>query len=291
VALTTTGANDNNIAGADPQVDDTGTMVTAHRPPGGLTQNGQDLGSSGVYTKSGSTWSLGLSVGFGTTTTSRRMSPTIDSAGRLCVSTWSALASDDTNNRSDIYWVSRNTSGSQVNSRITATYYGGQLSIDGTNRDDGDWPRMAYDGFFVAFQAQNFDVARAVYNGVFSTTQVYVTQTPLAWAGPDLTAVVGVDLRLAGSVRGTASAAWSQVSGPGTAAFGAPTQAKSTVRFPLAGTYVLRLTSGGSSDDVTITVTDPQPALPAGTGFLPPVEAPNHQASLEPVSARTESQP
>ncbi len=77
-----------------------------------------------------------------------------------------------------------------------------------------------------------------------------------------LTATVTDD----GQVLPTPTLTWSQVSGPGTATFTAPTALTTSVSFSAAGTYVLRLSvyDGAltGSDDVTITVEPPANVAP-----------------------------
>ncbi len=96
-----------------------------------------------------------------------------------------------------------------------------------------------------------------------------VNQPPTVTAGPDTTATTGVALTLAGSATddglpdppGTLTAAWSMISGPGTATFTDATSPTSQVTFDAAGTYLLRLSADDSTgpvtDDLTVTVTDP----------------------------------
>ena len=87
-------------------------------------------------------------------------------------------------------------------------------------------------------------------------------QAPLVFAGPDRVLGNGqTNLVLAGRVlddSGSVTSSWSQVSGPGTVVFDTPGSPGSTARFPITGTYVLRLTaSDGSlsaSDTCTIQV-------------------------------------
>ncbi|MFL5807753.1 MAG: SBBP repeat-containing protein, partial [Roseiflexaceae bacterium] len=106
-------------------------------------------------------------------------------------------------------------------------------------------------------------------------------QAPLVNAGLDQTIASTLTiLPLAGAVRDdglplnqTLSLAWSMVSGPGTAAFGASTQAQTTVRFSATGTYVLRLTANDSaltgSDDVVVVVSNTT-TLPSASLILLP---------------------
>jgi hypothetical protein len=98
-------------------------------------------------------------------------------------------------------------------------------------------------------------------------------QAPVASAGPDRTVTLPAAITLAGSVSddglpagSTLTAAWTQLSGPGTATFTDPTSATTDVTFSATGTYDLRLTADDSalqgSDDVTVIVN------PEGTSVL-----------------------
>ncbi|WP_038172465.1 Calx-beta domain-containing protein [Verrucomicrobium sp. BvORR106] len=106
--------------------------------------------------------------------------------------------------------------------------------------------------------------------GLVDNVQVIGTAdnlAPLANAGPDGTAEVGVPRTLAGVVTdadgpalagGAQTIAWSQVSGPPGVVFGNASSASTTVTFPQGGVYALRLTAddGGmqTMDEVTITL-------------------------------------
>ena len=103
---------------------------------------------------------------------------------------------------------------------------------------------------------------------------------PTVNAGPDqsitlpatasLNGTVSDDGQPAGSIVTTT---WSQVSGPGTVAFGNPAVTVTTASFSIAGTYVLRLTGTDSvlttSDDITIIVA-PDPRIPPVADFVVP---------------------
>ena len=90
---------------------------------------------------------------------------------------------------------------------------------------------------------------------------------PVVSAGPDQQVSLPNQATMQGTVSddgrpnppGNVTTAWSQVSGPGTASFTDASSPTTTVSFPAAGTYVLRLTaddgSAQSSDDVSIDVT------------------------------------
>jgi hypothetical protein len=96
---------------------------------------------------------------------------------------------------------------------------------------------------------------------------------PVVNAGPDQSIRLPASATMQGSVTDDGlpsppnlTSNWSQMSGPGTAAFGDASSPTTTVSFDIAGTYVLRLTGNDgalqSSDDVTVTV------LPEGATTL-----------------------
>jgi hypothetical protein len=90
-------------------------------------------------------------------------------------------------------------------------------------------------------------------------------QAPTVNAGSDRTVTYPTTVTLSGTVTddglpnppGATTKQWSQVSGPGTATFSAPTSTTTNVSFSAPGTYVLRLTANdsqlSSSDDVQVT--------------------------------------
>jgi hypothetical protein len=87
---------------------------------------------------------------------------------------------------------------------------------------------------------------------------------PVADAGPDQQVTLPDTATMAGTASddglpgGTLSTTWSQVSGPGTASFTAPSSLSTMVSFSEPGIYVLRLTANDgalqTSDDITVTV-------------------------------------
>jgi len=85
---------------------------------------------------------------------------------------------------------------------------------------------------------------------------------PTADAGPDLTAVVGVPLRLAGafiddglpSPPGVVSFDWRQTEGPAAAVIGDPTSSRPLVTFPAPGRYLLTFSVNDGSATVSDTV-------------------------------------
>ncbi len=100
-------------------------------------------------------------------------------------------------------------------------------------------------------------------------------QVPAVSAGPDQAVTLPASAALDGTVSddglpnppGAVTAAWSQLSGPGTVTFGDPGAVDTTASFSASGVYVLRLTASDSelsaSDDVTITV-NAAPVVNAG---------------------------
>ena len=90
-------------------------------------------------------------------------------------------------------------------------------------------------------------------------------QPPTVSAGSDQTIALPSTAGLNGTVTddglpagGVLSLAWSQVSGPGSVTFEAPTLAQTTAAFSAAGVYVLRLSASdtelSSASEITITV-------------------------------------
>ena len=91
-------------------------------------------------------------------------------------------------------------------------------------------------------------------------------RAPVVSAGIDVSVTWPTPALLQGSVGddglpspATVTTTWSVVSGPAKPEFERPGEAQTMVRFPVAGTYVLRLTASdgqlSTSDDVTVTVT------------------------------------
>ncbi len=80
--------------------------------------------------------------------------------------------------------------------------------------------------------------------------------------GPAPAAVIGQPAALNGSASGASTTQWSLLSGPGTAVFGNPNQATTSVTFSQTGTYTLRLVSSNIHGEVSRTL--------AVTASLPP---------------------
>jgi hypothetical protein len=114
-------------------------------------------------------------------------------------------------------------------------------------------------------------------------------QRPIVSAGADMSSLPQVAVSLAGSVTDDGepgplvSIGWAQMAGPQPAVFADPASPTSQVSFPLAGTYVLRLTASdgelSASDDLTATVTSapapppPPTPVPTPTNQVPQVSA------------------
>ena len=89
---------------------------------------------------------------------------------------------------------------------------------------------------------------------------------PSVGAGPDQTIFLPATGNLDGTVSddgkpnppAAVTTSWSQVSGPGTVTFGNPSSVDTTASYPVAGSYVLRLTASDgelvASDELTVTV-------------------------------------
>jgi hypothetical protein len=100
-------------------------------------------------------------------------------------------------------------------------------------------------------------------------------------AGSALTVMLPNSATLNGSyanpLGGIVTLGWSVVSGPGTVSFSSPASATTTASFSAAGTYVLRLTATvaavSASDDVTVTVTQPDTTPPTVSVTLPAANA------------------
>ncbi|MFP5372660.1 MAG: PKD domain-containing protein, partial [Actinomycetes bacterium] len=135
-------------------------------------------------------------------------------------------------------------------------------------------------------------LAPALHIQYTSTTSSSTNKAPVVNAGADTSTVRPDAATLSGSVTddGTAAptAAWTTVSGPGTATFANAAAASTTATFPAAGTYVLRLTgtdgSLSASDDVTVVVTDAT-TTPATQTLAIPVRAGSDDAEQAPAGA------
>jgi hypothetical protein len=116
-----------------------------------------------------------------------------------------------------------------------------------------------------------------------------IVTTVVASAGADLTAVAGSPIQLTGgatvSPTAAATASWSQLSGPGPVTLAHGQSFSTQATFPVAGTYVMRLTarsgSAAGTDDVTIVVSAPQP--PASS---PPISSPTSPGEKRLPSSR-----
>jgi len=126
--------------------------------------------------------------------------------------------------------------------------------------------------------------------------QPAVNTAPVVAAGPNQTVTLPSAASLNGVVSddglpsspGTVTLSWSMVSGPATPSFANANAAATTVSFPAAGTYVLRLTANdgalNSSSDLTINVNPAQ----AGGSVVIPIEA-EAGALVPPMTVRTDT--
>jgi hypothetical protein len=104
------------------------------------------------------------------------------------------------------------------------------------------------------------------------TVTVTTNAAPSVNAGPDRSVTLPAGASLAGSVTddglpsNTLTSGWTKQSGPGTVTFANAAAPSTTATFSAAGSYVLRLTGSDgaltSSDDVAVTVTDPNATAP-----------------------------
>lgn len=104
------------------------------------------------------------------------------------------------------------------------------------------------------------------YAGAIPATQLYPLPTPVVDAADVAQTIAeGEAVALSGTVTNTGSAimsyAWTQQSGPAAAAFSPDNQTSTVARFPLAGTYVMKLWAFNGhvtvSDTTTVTVATP----------------------------------
>ncbi len=167
------------------------------------------------------------------------------------------------------------------------------VTLNGTATDDGlpngtliiQWTKVSGPGT-VTFSSPNTSVSNATFSsaGVYvlqlsandsqytstSTTTITVNsppvnQPPVVNSGPNQTIQLPTNTV---TLQGTATddglpsgiliISWSEVAGPGVVTFGSPASATTTVTFPGAGVYLLRLTANdtqlSSSSDIVITV-------------------------------------
>jgi RHS repeat-associated protein/uncharacterized repeat protein (TIGR01451 family) len=115
-----------------------------------------------------------------------------------------------------------------------------------------------------------------------------VNKPPVVSAGPNRSTTLNTFVALSGSVTDdglpagrTVTQQWTRVSGPGTATFSSTTAAATSVRFDVAGLYVLRLTATdtelSSSAEVSVAV-----GAPAPTNAPPQVSAGPNQSLILP---------
>ncbi len=121
------------------------------------------------------------------------------------------------------------------------------------------------------------------YSDVMQVNYQKTNAAPSVFAGLDFTAIVAQSMMLRGSALddglpngANLSYTWSQIGGPSAVSFANATSQTSGVTFPVAGSYVLRLTVSDTAlsavDDVNITVlsgnpTNTAPVVNAGPDF------------------------
>src|SRR4029453_10308926 len=130
--------------------------------------------------------------------------------------------------------------------------------------------------------------AGATDTNSFSVTAPPVNQAPTVNAGADQSATIGQSLQLSGTVvedglpvpPGAYTVLWTRVSGPSTPTWPLNDANMPTthVVFPVAGTYVMRLTANDSvltgSDDVSVTVVGAPNAPPTASFTTTPSSGP-----------------
>jgi hypothetical protein len=185
------------------------------------------------------------------------------------------------------------------------TVVGTPIAVDATVTDDGRptagtlstlWTTISGPGTVTIGNASAIDttfnfntagtyVLRLTANdgqlSAFDDISVVVTAAPVPNAAPtvnagnDRTAVAGTPISLDatatddGQLTATVATTWSQVSGPGTVAFGNANAVDTTATFSAAGTYVLRLTANDGQyttfDEITVSVGAASQAPPPPT--------------------------
>lgn len=163
--------------------------------------------------------------------------------------------------------------------RVFDVFFEGQLIFDDLDVWNESGARYAALEKFAQVQV-NDGVANITFtasvdqpfvSGIEMVPTSATNQAPTASAGADQTITLPAQAQLDGGFGddglpdppGATTTAWTKVSGPGTVTFADATNPASLAGFSLAGVYVLRLTANDSAltatDDVTITVQDPQP--------------------------------
>ena len=174
---------------------------------------------------------------------------TVNSGAKVDVS---LNAPGSTTNFLQSYWRSARTI-----PLLTATTKTGTLAIGTVTTDSAGNPASTYGSFSLQQTATAVNLVWTPIPGfpvIDTPTLTLVTPN----AAPVAMADSLTSLRVAATVSGGASITWSQVSGPGTATFGNPALADTSVQFSAAGTYVLRATAsnalGSVQTDFTVLV-------------------------------------
>jgi PKD repeat protein len=178
------------------------------------------------------------------------------SAPLLTSFNWTVAAAADLNNdgKADLLWYNSWTG------QTAAWLMNGTTPIGGANLfTDPNWRLKCVKGTSVTSAVACDETAFSAAPGAMQ-----INQPPLVNAGADQTITLPAAANLAGNASDDGApialliSTWSQVSGPGTVAFGNASGLKTTAVFSVAGTYTLRLTVNDSafsvSDDVVVVV-------------------------------------
>ena len=214
-------------------------------------------------------------------------SPTIDLAGNLSnidLSFYYYFSHSNDATPDDYFRVSieGNVSGTSIlyedtgtNSQVDATWVQKTLNLDS----------FAGETINIIFEAAD-ESGESIVEAAVDDVLIVADQSavpniaPLVDAGPAQSIILPNDATLNGTVSddglpaspGSVTTTWSQISGPGTVAFGSATNVDTTASFSAEGSYVLRLTANdgdlSSFSDVTVTVS-PAPL----TNIAPSVDA------------------
>lgn len=111
-----------------------------------------------------------------------------------------------------------------------------------------------------------------------SSGQTVTNQAPVVSAGSAQTITLPATATLSGTAtddglpNNTLTTAWSEISGPGAATFANAASLSTTASFPVAGSYVLKLTAsdGALTSSATVTITVQPSSSGSGSGSTPP---------------------
>ncbi len=224
-------------------------------------------------------------------------SPTIDLAGNLSnidLSFYYYFSHSNDATPDDYFRVSieGNVSGTSIlyedtgtNSQVDATWVQKTLNLDS----------FAGETINIIFEAAD-ESGESIVEAAVDDVLIVADQSavpniaPLVDAGPAQSIILPNDATLNGTVSddglpaspGSVTTTWSQISGPGTVAFGSATNVDTTASFSAEGSYVLRLTANDGAlsnfGDMTVTVSPP-------TNIAPLVDAGPAQSIILPNDA------